>query len=82
MKRIFAVFCAVSAVGVVGCTSNGGEADGVDEATCDVTAPVEGRDVRIVTTVAPITSLVAQVVGDAGPVIVGLVPEGTNSHTF
>jgi ABC-type Zn uptake system ZnuABC Zn-binding protein ZnuA len=35
-----------------------------------------------VTTVAPITSLVAQVVGDAGADIVGLVPEGTNSHTF
>ncbi|MGA1257926.1 MAG: metal ABC transporter substrate-binding protein [Ilumatobacteraceae bacterium] len=82
MRRILGIFCAVSAIGVVGCASNVGETDGLGEATCDVTAPVEGRDVRIVTTVAPITSLVAQVVGDAGPVIVGLVPEGTNSHTF
>ncbi|MFM8971000.1 MAG: metal ABC transporter substrate-binding protein, partial [Actinomycetota bacterium] len=49
---------------------------------CAVAGPVEGRALRIVTTVAPITSLVAQVVGDSGAEIVGLVPEGTNSHTF
>ncbi len=51
-------------------------------ANCAVAGPVEGRALRIVTTVAPITSLVAQVVGDAGAEVVGLVPEGTNSHTF
>ncbi len=37
--------------------------------------------VRVVTTVAPITSIVAAVAGDRA-VIDGLVPEGTNSHTF
>jgi ABC-type Zn uptake system ZnuABC Zn-binding protein ZnuA len=36
---------------------------------------------RIVTTVAPITSIVAAVAGDRAQ-IDGLVPEGTNSHTF
>lgn len=36
---------------------------------------------RIVTTVAPITSIVANVAGDLAT-ITGLVPEGTNSHTF
>jgi ABC-type Zn uptake system ZnuABC Zn-binding protein ZnuA len=36
---------------------------------------------RIVTTVAPITSIVASVAGDRAT-IEGLVPEGTNSHTF
>jgi ABC-type Zn uptake system ZnuABC Zn-binding protein ZnuA len=36
---------------------------------------------RIVTTVAPITSIVAAVGGDR-VTIDGLVPEGTNSHTF
>jgi len=35
----------------------------------------------IVTTVAPITSIVASVAGDRAR-IEGLVPEGTNSHTF
>jgi len=38
-------------------------------------------ELRIVTTVAPITSLVAAVVGERGSVT-GIVPEGTNSHTF
>lgn len=36
---------------------------------------------RVVTTVAPITSIVANVGGDMVS-ITGIVPEGTNSHTF
>jgi len=40
----------------------------------------DGR-LQIVTTVAPITSISANVVGDRAGVI-GVVPEGTNSHTF
>jgi ABC-type Zn uptake system ZnuABC Zn-binding protein ZnuA len=40
-----------------------------------------GAMLRVVTTVAPITSIVAAVAGDR-VVIDGLVPEGTNSHTF
>ena len=36
---------------------------------------------QVVTTVAPITSIVAAVAGDRADVV-GLVPEGTNSHTF
>ncbi len=36
---------------------------------------------RIVTTVAPITSIVANIAGDLA-IINGVVPEGTNSHTF
>ena len=34
-----------------------------------------------VTTVAPITSIAANIIGDRAE-IVGVVPEGTNSHTF
>ena len=37
--------------------------------------------IQVVTTVAPITSIVANVIGDAAD-ITGVVPEGTNSHTF
>ena len=37
--------------------------------------------IRIATTVAPITSIVANIVGDRADVE-GIVPEGTNSHTF
>jgi ABC-type Zn uptake system ZnuABC Zn-binding protein ZnuA len=42
-----------------------------------------GRDGRlqVATTVAPITSIVATIVGDRADVT-GIVPEGTNSHTF
>jgi ABC-type Zn uptake system ZnuABC Zn-binding protein ZnuA len=40
----------------------------------------DGR-LSIVTTVAPLTSIVANVAGDAAD-ITGIVPEGTNSHTF
>jgi ABC-type Zn uptake system ZnuABC Zn-binding protein ZnuA len=36
---------------------------------------------KVVTTVAPITSIVANVAGDLAD-IEGVVPEGTNSHTF
>jgi ABC-type Zn uptake system ZnuABC Zn-binding protein ZnuA len=36
---------------------------------------------QVVTTVSPLTSIVANVVGDRAHVT-GLVPEGTNSHTF
>ena len=49
---------------------------------CTSGTKITGRAVRIVTTVAPITNLVASMVGDAGPVVQGIVPEGTNSHTF
>lgn len=49
---------------------------------CSLGKPVTGRPVRIATTVAPITNLVSTVVGDIGPVVTGIVPEGTNSHTF
>lgn len=43
---------------------------------------VKGRPVRVVSTVAPITNLVGLLAGDIGPVVQGIVPEGTNSHTF
>ena len=38
-------------------------------------------ELRVVTTVAPITSIAATIAGDRAQ-IDGLVPEGTNSHTF
>lgn len=46
-------------------------------------ATVAGADERltVVTTVAPITSIVASVAGERAE-ITGLVPEGVNSHTF
>lgn len=49
---------------------------------CAMVKPIIGRKVRVVTTVSPITSLVASIAGDGNVDIYGLVPEGTNSHTF
>ena len=44
-------------------------------------APAAARKLRIVTTVAPITSIVENVAGDRADVA-GIIPEGINSHTF
>ncbi|MGI8985526.1 MAG: metal ABC transporter substrate-binding protein [Nocardioidaceae bacterium] len=63
------ITAVAAAVVLVGCNaSDAGNAD------------TDGR-LRVVTTVAPITSIVASVAGDR-VLINGLVPEGTNSHTF
>ena len=48
---------------------------------CGLGSEVEGT-LRIATTVAPITSIVANIAGETDTSIVGIVPEGTNSHTF
>ncbi|MET0864404.1 MAG: metal ABC transporter substrate-binding protein [Nakamurella sp.] len=45
------------------------------------TATAAAETLQVVTTVAPITSIVTSVAGDRADVT-GLVPEGTNSHTF
>ena len=50
--------------------------------TCTGGTVVEGRPIRIASTVAPITNIVANVASGTDAVIEGLVPEGTNSHTF
>ncbi len=66
--RLFLPFCALLAI--AGCRekpSSGARAD---------TAKLS-----IVTTVAPITSIVENVAGDRATVT-GIIPEGTNSHTF
>ena len=59
----------MAALAAVGCGGEGGSASAGD-----------GR-LQVVTTVAPITSIAAAVGGDL-VAIEGLVPEGTNSHTF
>lgn len=82
--------CAVPALVlfVASCGGSSNSSDivipGADEAraACLEVTPVEGRPLRVATTVAPITSLVALIVGDTGAEVQGVVPEGTNSHTF
>lgn len=59
----------LAAAGTAGCGDDG-----------DATASAAGK-LRVVTTVAPITSIAAAIGGDR-VAISGIVPEGTNSHTF
>lgn len=49
---------------------------------CPSPAPITGRAVQVVTTVAPITSIAANIAAGTPTVITGIVPEGTNSHTY
>ncbi len=49
---------------------------------CATGEPSTGRPLHVVTTVAPITSIVANIAGGTNTQVTGLVPEGVNSHTF
>ena len=62
---------AILLLGVVGCGDD----------TSSAPPAEDGQRLKIATTVAPITSIVANIVGDRADVE-GIVPEGTNSHTF
>lgn len=59
----------------------GGGSQGSEGGSGTVPAGPGGGRLTVVTTVAPITSLAAAVIGDRAD-IRGIVPEGTNSHTF
>jgi ABC-type Zn uptake system ZnuABC Zn-binding protein ZnuA len=49
---------------------------------CPIPSAVDGRALVVATTVAPITSIVANIAAGTPTTITGVVPEGTNSHTF
>ena len=65
---------AAALAGVLAAAGCGGSAEGGPTGRGD-------GPLRVVTTVAPITSIVAAVAGDAAEVR-GVVPEGADSHTF
>lgn len=83
---------AVAALAVASCGSDdddGAEdAGSADSVADDTAAPDTASDggsgeggLVVATTVAPITSIAANIIGERAE-IVGIVPEGTNSHTF
>ena len=80
MKSIRKSIVAIAIVGVVASCGETTE-NGVPAVGCELGAPVAGV-LTIATTVAPITSIVANIAGGTNTVISGIVPEGTNSHTF
>jgi len=76
-------FLVVGCANIVACSSDdqAGERSS-STSSCPTRTAVTGRPLMIVTTVAPITSLVANIAAGSGTVIQGIVPEGTNSHTY
>ena len=64
------------------CGSDDDNADSSEASSAETAGDTgSGDGIQVVTTVAPITSIAANVIGDCAE-IVGIVPEGTNSHTF
>ena len=74
-RRLLAGSATLALVAVVAACGSDDSSDGdsADGSSDDA--------LQVVTTVAPITSIAANVIGDCAE-IVGIVPEGTNSHTF
>ena len=77
IRKSIALIAIVGVVASCGTTSN----NEVAAVGCELGSPVAGV-LTIATTVAPITSIVANIAGGTSTVITGIVPEGTNSHTF
>ena len=83
MKSRIVYVIAAALVVTAGCSSTPSES-GDSEASpisCVSTTVINGP-VNIATTVAPITSIIANIAGGTDASINGIVPEGTNSHTF
>lgn len=87
-SRVASIILALALIG--GCSSTSGndatgksgDIQGEALAECLSGQPIPaGSTLNISTTVAPITSIVANVAGGLAQ-ITGIVPEGTNSHTF
>ena len=66
---------------VTGCAGSDNNSS-IASVGCDLGEAIQGRALNIATTVAPITSIVANIAGGTSAIISGIVPEGTNSHTF
>jgi len=73
------VAAVVGAFALSGCASSNGDDAATD--TSNAGGEVGSNRVLVATTVSPITSIVSRVGGDCVE-IRGIVPEGTNSHTF
>ncbi len=78
---------ATAALVLAACGSDDADTSSADTPSADTSSSDTasssgaGDQFQVVTTVAPITSIAANVIGDCAT-ITGIVPEGTNSHTF
>ena len=76
-------FKTVLALSIFVASCSGGDQGSSSQSIgCSLGDVVSDRAIKIATTVAPITSIVANIAGGSSAIITGIVPEGTNSHTF
>ena len=69
-------------VTLIACGDSSVESVSPSETPCPVRSPVADGSPLIATTVAPITSIAANIAAGTDTRIIGVVPEGTNSHTY
>ena len=69
-------------VTLIACGDPSVESDSPSETPCPVRSAVADGSPLIATTVAPITSIAANIAAGTDTRIIGVVPEGTNSHTY
>jgi ABC-type Zn uptake system ZnuABC Zn-binding protein ZnuA len=63
-------------------SSSDAETSIVGENPCPLRSQVQTGPLTIATTVAPITSIAANIAAGTDTRVIGIVPEGTNSHTY
>lgn len=78
-RRSLTATLSLAAAAALTLSACGGTSDSTSSASASGSAPSSG--LIVATTVSPLTSIVAAVAGD-NVTIEGIVPEGTNSHTF
>lgn len=68
---------------IAGCSSSGSSerVNSGNPVSCEIGDPIDGS-LTIAATIAPITNIIANIAGGTDAQIIGIVPEGTNSHTF
>ena len=80
--RTVAALGAAATLLLAACGSDDDNAEPTEASSAETEGDTGSDDtIQVVTTVAPITSIAANVIGECAE-IVGIVPEGTNSHTF
>ena len=86
MRTVPSLIAGVGVLALVAGACGGDPATGavvLDEAPgCAEGEIVEGRSLRIATTVAPVTDIVDTLAAGSGASVTGIVPEGVDSHTF
>lgn len=85
MRRVGVVRSVLVLIPILLATMGCGEESGVGVSTadaCPLRESVADGPLKVATTVAPITSIVANIAAGSGVTVSGIVPEGTNSHTY